>query len=642
MADNYAVSKDLLRAIATIEAIPENERRPNEIAALQGMISRRDAATAEVGATGAAYRGFGQGATFNLADELSAAIRGLHPEKEYGTELEMSRGRERAAQEAFPEEYGRGEFAGIAASSMLPFGVAGRAPKGAKLGEKMLRMGTAGGITAGGQTFGRGEGGFIPRVKEAIVPTVIGAGIGAGIPLMSTGGGALSRYLRGGGDNIPGVAPRAASKMVGATRQHQASGGEDIQQYLASLGPQGTIADVPGALQSRAVGLAGMPGEGGNMLNRILNERARAASGRIERVATDVIGDPSKATSSRAIAAAIRKYEGSPLYNAALAYDKPIDVTSISKSLESMVADAGPDTGAVLKRFSAAISGDDAISATKLHAIRSDLSDAAEVARRAGNSKQASVLGDALIEIDRSLNQVPGYASARQTWATTFEVDDALDAGRKALAGGPTSAQSPTDMIAEFGRMKPSEQEAYRAGVREYVASVMGTARNDVSAAKGLLGKGWNREKLSAIIGSEEAGKVFDVINAEGIFTSTRGVVSSGSKTNLAREAAADLADIRAPDTLQRPSPWKRLKIGTGEAGNVVLDALTSGRSARANADIGRILSAQGPERDRIVSALLRKAAEGKTTKAEELVIKALEPLLFGAGMGATLSGQER
>lgn len=317
-------------------------------------------------------------------------------------------------------------------------------------------------------------------------------------------------------------------------------------------------------------------------------------------------------------------------------------MSGLSSTFKTMIANTGPDTGAVLNRFKAALSAEDTVSASKLHAIRSDLSDAAEVARRAGNNKQAGVLGDALKEIDGVLDVVPGYKDARANWASSFEVEDAITAGRKALAGGPASAQSPADMVAEFNLMKPDEQDAFRSGVREYAAAVMGTARNDASAAKGLLSKGWNREKLSAIIGPEEAGRLFDAVNAESIFTATRGVVSSGSKTNLAREAAADLADIRAPDTLQRPSPWKRLKIGTGEAGNAVIDALTSGRSAAANADIGRILSAQGADRDRIVAALLRKASEGRTSKAEDLVIKALEPLLFGGSMGATLSGQDR
>lgn len=290
MADNYAASQDVLNAIRVLEGI--EDRSPREQAALDGLYQKREAAESEVGSTGATYRGAAQGASFNLSDELSSAIKAMHPEKEYGTELAMTRGRDKAAQTAFPDEFGKGEFAGIAASSMVPFGVASRAPQGASLLEKMIRYGIAGGLTAGGQTFGRGEGGFLPRAKESIIPATIGTALGAAVPVFGMGSGVLARYLTGKGDNIAGVSPRASSKMVEATRSHQASGGEDIQQYLASLGPEGTIADVPGALQSRGVGLAGMPGEGGDMLNRTLNERARGAGQRIENITTDVLGDP--------------------------------------------------------------------------------------------------------------------------------------------------------------------------------------------------------------------------------------------------------------------------------------------------------------------------------------------------------------
>lgn len=642
MAENYAVSKQLLQAIESIEAIPEADRRPAEKEALKGMLARKDSAMNEVGATGATYRGFAQGATFNLADELRAALLAMSSGSEYGTELEKYRGRDRSAQASYPSEFNKGEFVGIGASSMIPFGIAGKAKQGLGVMKNAARMAVAGGSTAAMQTFGRGEGGFIPRVKQSLLPTAIGAVTGGGASLLARGGGNLARYATGGGDNIAGLSPRAASKMVGATRRHAASGGEDIQQYLSRLGPEGTLADVPGAMQTRAVGLAGMPGEGGDLVNRTLNARARQGGERMQRITTDVLGDPLDAAAARAGTTAARRDVGSPLYRAALSYEPRIDVTDVSNSFKSLVANSGPDTGAVLSRFSKPLSGSKGMTAAKLHAIRSDLSDAAAVARRAGNTKQSRVLGGALEELDGVLDQVPGYAKARATWSSISDIDDALIAGRTALAGGPTTAQSPTDLIADFNAMKPDEKSAYIKGVREYIASIMGTSPNELGAIKRVIGKDWNKQKLAAIIGDDDAGRLFNAIDSEHTFTATRGVVSAGAKTNMAQEATGDLADIRAPDTLRRPGPLKRLKIGADEAGNAVIDALTSGRTTAANIDMGRILSAQGAERDKIVSALLRKAAAGKTTAAERLVIKSLEPLLFGGGMGAQLSGSER
>jgi len=635
MPNTYAESKDLLYAIEKLSQIQNpNERQRQALAALQ---AKQSEAQREVGETSARYRGFAQGATFGLRDEAAGLIEGLTGDAPYreGYPLgrDVSRGKDVMAKEEFPAEYSKGVLAGAGASSAIPFGIASKAPAGATLAQKTMAGAKAGGLTSFMQGFGRGEG-FFDRLKEGGQDAIIGAGLGAGSQLAAHGVGSLAKYAAGGGDMIQGLSPRASSKLVSAVKQHAAGGGEDIGGYLSSLGAEGMLADVPGPLQSRAVGLASMPGEGGTQLSKAIQDRAKTASQRITRAATGALGDAGDAAATRAAQAARRSDVGSPLYQAALSHQGAIDAPDTVASMKAASKAAGPTTRRALAPFIDDLGDGTSVTAERLHGLRSDLSDAAEVARRAGNNKQALILGDALGAIDNKLDAVPGYSDARKVWAETFEVEDALDAGRKALAGGAASAQSPSDMVSMFDAMKPDQRDAFRKGVREYVASVMGTARNDVSAAKGLLNKGWNREKLASVIGSDEADELFRVIDAEDVFTQTKSAVTGGSQTAFRQEAAADLADIRAPDTLQRPGPLQRAKIGVDEASNAIVDALMAGKTQAANADIGRVLSMQGAERDAIVEKLIQSATTRQASPRKEAAMRAVETIIFALGQG--------
>jgi hypothetical protein len=408
----------------------------------------------------------------------------------------------------------------------------------------------------------------------------------------------------------------------------------EIEDYLARIGNEGTLADVPGALQSRGMGLVSMPGEGGETIARMLRGRADGAGQRIADDVDEVLGGAGAAGANRAAQSDLRQNVGSPLYEAALASTDQINTSNLAASLQARIDVAGPDTRAVLQKFRGDLGED--MSAVQLHNLRSDLSDAVAAANRAGNSKQSLALGEALDEITQELDHIPGYADARAIWADTYEVEDAIQRGREALSGGAINAQSPQALREMLAGMKENEREAFVQGVREYVYARMGTARNAPATARADLTKEWNIEKLNEILGPEEASQLFNRLEAEQVFSDTRGRLDAGSMTQLRQESAADLGDLRAPDTLRRPGPLRRMKMGADEAGNAILDALTSGRTANANMDMGRILSAQGPERDAIVQQLLRNVQNGPQTKAEQRTIAALRPLLMGVGLNAT------
>lgn len=643
----YQEARNILFAIEQLNAIlarddltPADRQRTESM--LANVQQQQGAATQANNEGTSGWRGLRQGLTFNLADEI-ANVPALFDDRDYATGLEESRALDMQAQRAAPDFFARGEMAGALGSMAIPMGFGARA---ATMPGRMARGAGAGAVVGGTAQFGRGEGGdgsaleqFMNRAGPAVPYAAAGGALGGVMPAASVAAGVTSRALLGGAERLPGVAPRAARTMARAFRRHEASDPQAISDYLARLGPEATLADVPGALRSTAMGLTSMPGAGGNVVTRVLEGRAQEASGRITATADSVLGSGTAAAGTRAAQADLRSGTVGPMYDAALAAPDPIDVSALRESIKGIVNRAGPSTSATLQRFIP--DGDDGMTAARLHGYRSDLSDAAQAARQAGNGKQAAILSDALEQFDDVLDDVPGYSAARAAYAESQAVTRAADDGRAALGGGPTTAQTPAQVREEFARMSPGQQEAYRQGVREYVYAQMGTARNAPATVWADLTKEWTQEKLAAILGPDEAARIIDRLNSERIFSDTRARVSRGSDTAFRQGAAADLSDIRAPDTNRRPGPVASAWSAVNEGGNIALDTFFPGR-ALANIDVGRILSAQGPERDQLVRLLLEQAAKNPATAVQRAITAALR---FGAppsGMAAMQATQER
>lgn len=640
----YGDASNISETVRALRAIQESggQLRPGEQQALDAAQSQMPQAEQAIGETQAMGRGWLQGATFNLADEISNLPAYLNDD-DYAEGLAESRARDAAAQEQYPGQFGSGEFGGAMLTALLPAGWAGRATT---LPGQMGRGAVAGAAMGGAAEFGRGEGGdgttleqFANRAGPAVPYAAAGGALGGLAPPLAAGTGATLRALMGGAERLPGFSNRAAGVMSRAFRRHEATDPTPVVDYLARLGDEGTLADVPGALQSTAMGTASMPGAGGDTLRMALEARAQGSAGRITDTADEVLGGAGEAAAQRAAQADLRRNVAGPMYERARAYDQPLDVTDLGTRLEAIASNEGPATAAALRRY---IPEDaESMTATQLHGYRSDLSDAAQAARQAGNGKQARILEEALREFDTVLDTVPGYTEARNLYAQTFAVEDAVNQGRTALAGGAATSQTPAEISATFRAMSPAQQEAYRQGVREYIYAQMGTARNAPAQAWGDLSRGWTQEKLAIILGPDEAARILDRMNAERVFSETRGRVNSGSDTARRQEAAADLGDIRAPETGQRPGPINAARGAAAQGYNSVLDALLPGRAA-GNLDVGRILAMQGPQRDAIIRELLAQAARNPNTTAQRAIMAALRSGLPAAGIAAGQASQER
>jgi hypothetical protein len=223
-------------------------------------------------------------------------------------------------------------------------------------------------------------------------------------------------------------------------------------------------------------------------------------------------------------------------------------------------------------------------------------------------------------------------------------MDRAAEAGRKVFTGGATTVQMPEDLAMNFATLSAAEQDAFRTGAREYIAALMGTARNAPASAWAEMSKGFSDKKLRILFGDTEAQKILTTLKGEKTFSETRGKLFSDSQTQMRAEAAGELGDLRSPDTGRAPGPITRLRQGVGSAVNSAIDNVIygAGRSS-ANKDLGMILSLKGAERDAALSALLREAATQKDSTRAQAVAKIVAQSITGGYAGyaaAPFSGE--
>lgn len=648
MAETYAQSKEVLQAIQALEALEKSgDIRPGEQKALDEWRKKEAGARGEVRAGDAAYRGFRKELTLGLYDEGAAAVSSMFG-GDYANTRDDIRAKDAAAEFLNPEEFSKGGTAGgIAVMAMPSLGVMKITSQMGPVA-KALYSGAAGGLLGGLSGFGHGEGGLESRLKSAAVPAGIGAGLGLLAPALGYASGKIVRAAQDKFRAAPGFGAKATQAVAGAINRSQAAG-QDIAAYLDSLGPEGMIADIPGNPRRVAQGLAAMPGEGGEILGTAIETRAAQAPARIKATADAAISGPDAAFAERARLAAERSHKLGPEYEAALNTPDPIDASDIGSAIGELSADAVGGVAASLSKIEAALGKTvkvvdgkkvttfEPISAVKLHNIRSELSDDIEEARRAGRGKFVAQMSPVLEQIDARLDQLPGYADARTGYANNKAMERALEEGRAVFRGGEASAMSPNELRAVVQKMTPPQLDAYRKGAREYIAALMGTSKNDAAAAWGAFAKEWNEEKLRIILGKPEADKLINRLKAENIFSVTRGDVLKGSQTQMRAESAAAIGDFRTPETGQRPGPIKRVTNALNAAGNSAIDTIMYGGRGQANLELGKLLSMQGLDRDKMLPFLLQEAARKNVDSKTQRAVSGLLDLALRSSAPAVI-----
>jgi hypothetical protein len=617
----YAESGAMLESINVFERLEANGTiRPDEQAWLDNYRKEQASAEDEQIKTIATYRGAVAGGTMNLADEIRGAYEAANDfirrgdvesaKAKYAEYRDLVREKDAAAMLLAPEEFASGETSGSIMGAAIP--AAGSQAVAAGKGLSMLsRLGLGAGTGAASTAlpeFAGGEGGFTNRMSEVSpVSTAIGASLGAAAPAAGAIAGGTVRAAQNLRSGVEGFGSRASRRVARAMNQREALG-EDIQDYLSSLGPEGVIADIPGSPQQLAQGLASIPGEGGGLLQREIIKRAAGAGERIQDTVTRRVDQPEAAFQQRRELAEERSSVLGPMYDAATASDTTFNVDAIRSGITFIGKDAASNVKKRLNETLTNLGEEGPVSAERLHNARTALSDAMFAAKIKGEGGVVANLKPILAEVDTRLDDIPNYADARVGYANNKAIERAIEEGRKAFTGGATSAMSPAVLKEALAKMSPAQRDAYKKGAREYISALMGTSTNDAAAAWRAFGKEWNAEKMALIVGDEDAAEIARRLMAEKVFSETRGKVLEGSQTSQRTEAREALADLRDQDTGRAPGPLMRLRRGIEEPVNRVIDEVLYGpRRSNLNREIGQILSLQGDARDRAVNALLEE-----------------------------------
>ena len=110
----------------------------------------------------------------------------------------------------------------------------------------------------------------------------------------------------------------------------------------------------------------------------------------------------------------------------------------------------------------------------------------------------------------------PDYAAARQSWAGPTQTHEAFNKGLSIFQtrSGPTGVNStPGALKSWLATASDGEKEAAKLGARSAFEQQMASASDPASKAAALANKEVNRQKLTAVLGPDEAGKLIDRLN---------------------------------------------------------------------------------------------------------------------------------
>lgn len=446
-----------------------------------------------------------------------------------------------------------------------------------------------------------------------------GQNVGQGAAMGAAGGAggqALGEAIGGASDLVRalmrGANGRAEDRAAGVIRQlgqSDALSPAQAQSELARLGPDATLADLGPNMQQAARAVASAPGSAQQRLVEALTRRADGAGQRITGAMDAALGPRTNVLDSADQIAASRSAAARPLYEQAMTVpvsDSP-ELQEIIKTPAFMSALAKANTlagneGRSLYSPTGEMSMHGPVMAPDvskmtvqdLHYIQRAMQDnIGEIKTGAGfRDNEAS---RSVADVRRRLLGVmdklsPEYATARKAYSDYSGVANALQEGQKVFSNATTP-----DMLARsLSNMNEAEKQAFTEGARQQIAQTMGTARNDANAAKAMLDKGYNREKIALLLGNEPATRLNNAVDAERTFAGTMQAARGGSMTDR-----NILAQQIIPGDQKTPVLRSLLNLRLGDAALGVGERLLS----------GTINSRNERTRDAIARALLSRDA---------------------------------
>lgn len=509
-----------------------------------------------------------------------------------------------------------------------------------------VRAGAAGGAIAG---FDEGEGGASERLESAgegaLVGGTLGVAAGGVLNILGNIGGRVVRGLRFATGLSDDQARLRADQLL---REALEADGIDVQMAAqrAANGVPLTIADL-GPNTQRLVDAANrLGGEGRRELGDFLTERTagrldpqtgRRSGGQFDRIsdqlATAVGIRPEDFTATTDALAARRVAQAAPLYRQLESQTTVVD-DELAELLERPSVRAALRRAATSQRnlgekVPSAFEEGDVISFRLLNAAKKELDDDARFRETlVGGARKNSV--GAIRSANRQLvsaldARFPGFAQARKSAAEVFELEDALQEGRRFIN------EDSFELRRALRNMSGPERAMFRLGAARAVQARIGQ-RGDTQDASLIFQNQNMQDRLRTVFGDEAAmNRFMRAVQDENTAQRTRNAVLGGSQTADRLQAGEDLANGPIARFASDAAGNGRVSIGTLATATANLVADQGQRVARGVneqvsdniarratdtnvADVVRSVRAANPDPNAVLPAPVQALQRGVST----------------------------
>lgn len=558
----------------------------------------------------------GAGDATGALDEFGAGVSSFLSGKPYDSELARIRGRISEAQASHPNYFMGGQIAGS-----IPLAVAipgGAAARGATLAAK-VRSGLYAGAGMGGVFgFNSGEGGLTQRLENAVPSAAIGAGTGALAPAAAAAVGRATAPVLNFFARRPGVPGGAAGRVFKAFERDAVD-----PAAVRNLGQDAMLVDNNPNLTQQAAKIAASPGSGQQIVRDALTNRAAGANSRIRGDIDATLG-PAPVPSAVDAGIVANQRSLGPEYGAAFQGARRVDTTPIADELDSQIVNLrGPAQRALQQvRGMLNVTGQNILDPNPGTLFQTRQAIDGMVAGET-NPQVIRSLAEVRQRVDDELGRaVPGIKTADAKYAELARQRDALARGQQVLESGRT-APRPEELANEVakGAVAPGYLPGPSAvpmrlgqGARAEIERIIGTNTNDVVALNRLIkGEGsWNRDRLATLFGPDKADQVLNVLDREQAFANSTNRITRNSET-ASRLLADEEVNGGGPHHAFREAKnaWTFggvLGIPRAGAAYALDKALNFFQGAHLDprqAEMARMLTAQGPDRDAVLDALV-------------------------------------
>jgi len=456
----------------------------------------------------------------------------------------------------------------------MPASIAG------KMGAGALYGGSSGAIEGAISGYGEGRDGERAEraAQRAAHSGIVGTLVGGVTPSLIALG---EKALKGGLDylritrqaNKMGLDRGAADVLNNRLGADDAFGGAGAAR-IAAAGDDAMLADAGPSTQALLDLAVQKSGKAGNIAREAIEARAGRAGQNFDAALDSALGQPQGiATAERAIRDGSRAARSST-YGAA--YDMPIDYSApAAREMEDLLSRVGPGAvrkanrlmelaGDRSKQILADIADDGTVTFKTMPDVRQidyitrALREEAEAGEGMGALGGQTDIGRALKGLSTNIRGklrelVPEYGAALDTAADPISRRQALQFGNRLLS--PATARD--EVTFTLDGMSKAERQAAKEGVRSHIDDLLANVKRSITdgnmdareaqrAVRDLSSRA-NKEKLTALLGDDEAGKLFTELDKTAQSLDLRASVAANSKTYARQSAEQEVKDLTEP-----------------------------------------------------------------------------------------------